>query len=76
MLKRFYIYLDVVKIMFNIFLQWFEHKFGAYGNCYTFNQQIPEWLAEQEDVKLPIIQDNPGPTGGLNIILDMQTVRP
>ena len=53
--------------------QWFTHRFGAYGNCYTFNQDITE-LAEEENIRHPLIQDNSGPTGGLNVILDIQTV--
>lgn len=55
-------------------MQWFTHKFGAYGNCYTFNQDIADSLAESEDFRLPLAQDSAGPTGGLKILLDIQTV--
>ena len=52
----------------------FTHFFDPYqGNCYTFNQDITE-LAEEENIRHPLIQDNSGPTGGLNVILDIQTV--
>ncbi|XP_067941758.1 uncharacterized protein [Watersipora subatra] len=52
--------------------RWFTHRFGSYGNCYTFNKNLADSLVG-ENVKLPLIQDSPGPLGGLNLLLDMQT---
>ena len=31
-------------------------------------------LADDEGINLPLIQDSSGPTGGLNLLFDIQTV--